>query len=48
MAILALTQNKMNERRRFTWRNYNGSIYVVNEGGGWGWIAISGKRLIDL
>lgn len=48
MAILALTQKAMNERRRFTWQGYNGSIYVVNEGGGWGWIGISGKELIKL
>lgn len=48
MAIIALTQKVMNERRRFTWSNYNGSIYVTNEGGHWGWIAVSGKKLIDL
>lgn len=48
MPIQALTQNKCKERRRFTWTNYNGSIYVLNEGGNWGYIAASGKELIDL
>ena len=48
MAILALTQKKLKDRRRFTWEGYNGSIYVLNEGGGWGWIGISGEELIKL
>jgi len=48
VAIIALTQKVNNDRRRFTWNNYNGSIYVVNEGSGWGWISVSGKELIDL
>lgn len=48
MTILALTQKVKNERRRFTWSNYNGSIFVSNEGGGWGYVAASGKELIEL
>ena len=48
MAINVLSQNKYNERRRFTWSNYNGSIYVLNEGSGWGYISVSGAELISL
>jgi hypothetical protein len=47
MAILALSQKKLKDRRRFTWEGYNGSIYVLNEGSEWGWIGISGEELIN-
>ncbi len=48
MTIITLTQKAMAERRRFTWPNFSGSIYVVNEGRGWGFVAVSGRLLIDL
>lgn len=48
MPILVATQRVRSERRRFTWENFNGSIYVINEGDGWGYISVSGDKLITL
>ena len=44
MAISALKQTENPERRRFTWEKINGSIYVVNEGSGWGYISVSNDQ----
>ncbi len=48
MTIQALTQTVKSERRRFVWPRLRGSVFVLNEGKGWGLIAVSGQSLYDL